>query len=513
MLEIPSILSALNMLFGSIDPWLVVLPGIVIGLFFGATPGLQISMAMAIFLPITLYMDFIKAMLFLTAIFTGGSFGGGVTAILMNIPGTSSCIATTFDGYPMACQGKHNEALGFALGGSTIGCAIGYIILFFLIQPISIMVLKLGPTEMFTVALWGITLIAGLRGSHVLKGVVSGLIGLLLGTIGFSTLGIARGTMDIDILLDGIPVVPAMMGMFAASELFNLMNKKFLVESSEHRKVSLKKIASGMKGVLRHPLIIFRGSLIGMFIGAVPGVGSSVSNLVSYMETKRRAKDSETFGKGNPKGVIAAESANSSSEAGSMATLLALGIPGGGATAVMLAVFMMHNITGGPTFIRDQTDIVYAIIFANFGQVLLLLALGLLLLPILASVVKVPIRILVPSVMSLAIFGAYGLTGNISGPVTVVVAAIVGWILKKYDYSVPGMVIGLLLGKMAESELLHSYQISGGRIGYVLERPITIFIALLLIISLAYGPAKEFVSKRKSATNSRMKSSIASENG
>ncbi len=497
MLEIPSILSALNLLFGSVDPWLVVIPGIIIGLFFGATPGLQISMAMAIFLPITLYMDFVKAMLFLTGIFTGGSFGGGVTAILMNIPGTSSCIATTFDGYPMSCNGKHNEALGYALGGSTIGCAIGYIILFFLIQPISIMVLKLGPTEMFTIALWGITLIAGLRGSQILKGVVSGLIGLMLGTIGFSELGIARGTLGIDILLDGIPVVPAMMGMFAASELFNLMNKKFLVDSTEHRRVSIKKIASGMRNVFRYPMIIFRGSLIGLFIGAVPGVGSSVSNLVSYMETKRRAEDADTFGKGNPKGVIAAESANSSSEAGSMATLLALGIPGGGATAVMLAVFMMHNITGGPTFIRDQTDIVYAIIFANFGQVLLLLLLGILLLPILASVVKVPIKILVPSVMSLAVFGAYGLTGNMSGPVTVVVSAVVGWLLKKYNYSVPGMVIGLLLGRMAESELLHSYQISGGRIGYLLERPITVFIATLLVLSLAYTPVKEYLQRKR----------------
>ncbi len=497
MLEIHSILSAFNMLFGSFDPWLVVIPGIIIGLFFGATPGLQISMAMAIFLPITLYMDFVKAMLFLTGIFTGGSFGGGVTAILMNIPGTSSCIATTFDGYPMACQGRHNEALGYALGGSTIGCAIGYIILFFLIQPISIMVLKLGPTEMFVIALWGITLIAGLRGGYMLKGIVSGLLGLMLGTIGFSELGIARGTMGIEVLLDGIPVVPAMMGMFAASELFNLMNKKFLVDSSEQRKVSMRKIASGMKDVINYPIIIFRGSMLGMFVGAVPGVGSSVSNLVSYMETKRRAKDSDTFGKGNPKGVIAAESANSSSEAGSMATLLALGIPGGGATAVMLAVFMMHNITGGPTFIRDQTDIVYAIIFANFGQVILLLFMGVLLLPILASVVKVPIRILVPSVMSLAVFGAYGLTGNLSGPITVVVAAIFGWILKKYDYSVPGMVIGLLLGKMAESELLHSYQISGGQIGYVFGRPITIFIALLLLLSLAYTPVKQYIVHRK----------------
>lgn len=498
MLDIPSIYDALNMLFTSFHPWLIVLPGLVIGLFFGATPGLQISMAMAIFLPVTLYMDFVMAMLFLTAIFTGGSFGGGVTAILMNIPGTSSCIATAFDGYPMSKNGKHNEALGIALGASCSGCILGYLILFFLIQPISTMVLKLGPTEMFAVVLWGITLIAGLSGGFLVKGLISGLMGLLIGTIGYSETGVARGTMGIDILLDGIPVVPAMMGMFAASELFNLMNKDFLVEDSSLRGVSIRRIIGGVKSTFRYPWIILRGSLIGLFIGAVPGVGSSVSNLLSYMETKRRDPDPDSYGKGNPKGVIASESANSTSEAGSMATLLALGIPGGGATAVMLAVFMMHNITGGPTFIRDQTNIVYAIIFANFGQVVLLLITGVLLLPVLASVVKVPIRYLVPSVMSLAIFGAYGLTGDISGPITVVIASIVGWFLKRYDFSVAGMVVGLLLGKMAESELLHSYQISGGQLSYWINRPITLIIFIMLLLSVGYKPLKDYVlSKRK----------------
>lgn len=502
MLEMPSIIIALNMLFSSFEPWLIVIPGLIIGLFFGATPGLQISMAMAVFLPITLYMDFVQAMLFLTAIFTGGSFGGGVTAILMNIPGTSSCIATAFDGYPMAKSGKHNEALGIALGASCSGCLMGYLILFFLIQPISTMVLKLGPTEMFMIVLWGITLIAGLSNGYLIKGMISGFAGLIIGTLGYSELGIARGTLGIDVLLDGIPVIPAMMGMFAASELFNLMNKEFLVENQDLRGVSIKRIFNGIKQSFMYPWILIRGSLIGLFIGAVPGVGSSVSNLLSYMETKRRDPDPDSYGKGNPKGIIASESANSTSEAGSMATLLALGIPGGGATAVMLAVFMMHNITGGPTFIRDQTEIVYAIIFANFGQVALLLILGILLLPILASVVKVPIKILVPSVMSLAMFGAFGLTGNISGPVTVLISAMLGWFLKRYNFSVPGMVVGLLLGKMAESELLHSYQISGGQISYLLNRPISMFILVLLVFSIGYKPLKEkFLSKRNKIEN------------
>lgn len=484
MIDFVAVEQGLSLLFTSFSPWMVVIPGIILGLIFGATPGLQISMAMAIFLPMTLYMDFVQAMLFLTAIFTGGSFGSGIPAILMNIPGTSSAIATAFDGYPMARQGRHNQALGIALASSVLGTLMGYLILFVMIQPLSLMVLKLGPAEMFVVILWGMTLIASLKGEQVLKGLMAGFVGLLIGTIGFNELGMARGTMGQTYLLDGVPVIPAMMGMFAASELFKLANKGFIVESKASRKVKASEIFEGFKMAVRYPWVMIRGGLIGVFVGAVPGVGSSVSNLLSYVETQRRDKDPDSFGKGNPKGVVASESANSTSEAGSMATLLALGIPGGGATAVMLAAFAMHNITGGPQFIRQQTDVVYAIIFANFAQVFLLLIVGLLFIPLLANIIKVPMRYLIPSVLVLAVMGSFGLTGNMTGPATVLVFSVVGWLFRHYGYSVPAAVIGMLLGAMAEKSLLHSYQISGGNLGYVLERPITLAILALLLMSL-----------------------------
>jgi putative tricarboxylic transport membrane protein len=461
-----------------------VVPGILIGLVFGAIPGLQISMAMAIFLPMTLYLDFMQAMLFLTAIFTGGSFGGSIPAILMNIPGTSSAIATAFDGYPMSRKGEHNLALGVALGASCIGVIVGYSILLLLIGPISEIVLKVGPAEMSVVILWGITLIGSLSSGSLLKGVISGLIGLLVGTIGYSEAGVARGTMGSVHLLDGVPVIPAMIGMFAASELFRLVRTRYLVEDSAARKVNVRVIFSGFRMAFSYPWIVLRGSLIGVFVGAVPGVGSSVANLLSYMITKKSDPDPDTFGKGNPSGVIASEAANSTSEAGSMATLLALGIPGGGATAVMLAAFAMHNITGGPQFIREQTDVVYAIIVANFGQAFLLIALGLVLIPLLANVVKVPMNYLVPTVLAMAVFGAFGLTGDLSGPITVLAFSVIGWIFKRFDYSVPAAVIGILLGGMAEDSIIYSYQISGGQWSYLLERPVTIIILVLLAMSL-----------------------------
>jgi putative tricarboxylic transport membrane protein len=402
----------------------------------------------------------------------------------MNIPGTSSAIATAFDGYPMSRKGEHNLALGIALGASCIGVIVGYSILLLLIGPISEIVLKVGPAEMSVVILWGITLIGSLSSGSLLKGVISGLIGLLVGTIGYSEAGVARGTMGSAYLLDGVPVIPAMIGMFAASELFRLVRTRYLVEDSAARKVSVRVIVSGFRMAFSYPWIVLRGSLIGVFVGAVPGVGSSVANLLSYMVTKKSDPDPDSFGKGNPSGVIASEAANSTSEAGSMATLLALGIPGGGATAVMLAAFAMHNITGGPQFIREQTDVVYAIIFANFGQAFLLIALGLILIPLLANVVKVPMNYLVPTVLAMAVFGAFGLTGDLSGPITVLVFSVIGWIFKRFDYSVPAAVIGILLGGMAEDSIIYSYQISGGQWSYLLERPVTIIILVLLAMSL-----------------------------
>lgn len=496
MVDFAAFSAAIEMLFSSLSPWLVVIPGLLVGLVFGAIPGLQISMAMAIFLPMTLYMSFMQAMLFLTAIFTGGSFGGSIPAILMNIPGTSSAIATAFDGYPMARKGEHNFALGIALGASCLGVIIGYSILLVLIAPISEAVLRVGPAEMAAVILWGVTLIGGLSSGSLLKGVISGLLGLLVGTVGYSEAGVTRGTFGSDYLLDGIPVIPAMIGMFAAAELFRVANAEYLVESESARKVSVGKILTGFRSAFAHPWTVLRGSLIGVFIGAIPGVGSSIANLLSYMSAKRRSSEPESFGKGNPSGVVASEAANSTSEAGSMATLLALGIPGGGATAVMLAAFAMHNITGGPQFIREETDIVYAIIVANFGQAFLLIALGLAFIPLLANVVKVPMTYLVPSVLAMAVFGSFGLTGNLSGPITVLVFSILGWLLKRYDYSVPAAVIGILLGAMLEDSLIYSYQISGGQWSYLLERPVTLIILALLVASILGNRLVEMITRR-----------------
>lgn len=462
-------------------------------------PGISITMAMAIFLPMTLYMDFLPAIIFLTSIYTGAGFGGAVPAVLMNIPGTSSAVATTFDGYPMSRKGLHNEALGLGLGASVIGCLGSYILLLFLIAPVANVVLKMGPLEMFAVAVWGMLLLGSLTGSSMSRGMLAGVFGVLLGTVGTNTAGYTRGTMGIDWLFDGIPVIPAMMGLLAVSQLLNLINTNYLIEDEASRGISFKRILKGVKLTFTYPTIMLRGFTIGVTIGAIPGVGSSISNLISYSETKRNAPDGDTFGQGNPKGVIAAESANSSSEGGAMATMLALGIPGGGATAILLAAFAMHNIVGGPSFIANNKDIVYAIIFSNFAQAVLLLGIGLGFCYLASSVVRVPLRFLIPAVMVVSAFGSYAIQGTLSGPITLFVFSVLGWAMVRYQYPVAAAVVGLLLGTLLEENLIRTWQITRGDVSYVLERPGAMLIIALMVVSMGLTSFSQWRRKRREA--------------
>ncbi|MFT7136431.1 MAG: putative tricarboxylic transport membrane protein, partial [Akkermansiaceae bacterium] len=325
----------------------------------------------------------------------------------------------------------------------------------------------------------------------------AGTFGLLLGTVGMNSAGYIRGTMDIPWLLDGVPTIPAMMGLLAASQLLNLVNTKHLIEDESLRKISMRKIIGGFRETFQHKSIIGRGALIGVVIGSIPGVGSSISNLLSYSETKRNAVDGDTFGKGNPKGVIAAESANSSSEGGAMATMLALGIPGGGATAILLAAFAMHNVVGGPSFIANNKDIVYAIIISNFAQALLLLFVGLGFVYLASYIVRVPMRYLIPSVLVVALFGSYAINGTSSGPITLAVFSVIGWGMVRYNYPVAATVVGLILGSLVEGNLLRTYQISGGELSYALERPGALFILALIVVSFGLSAFAKIRRKRK----------------
>jgi putative tricarboxylic transport membrane protein len=483
MIDLAALASAVHILGSSWQPWMVIVPGILIGLVVHAVPGLTTSMALAICLPVIPYMDFLQALIFMTAMYGGALFGVAIPAILLNVPGSAAAVGTTFDGFPMAQAGKHNEALGLALAASCVGQAIAYLLLLFLAGPIGAFAIKLGPPEMLAVSLWGMTLIARLRRRHLSRGLLAGTLGLLLGTVGMSARGAARGTFGFDLLLDGIPTVPAIVGLFAAAELFNIVGRDYIVDDLTRRRVQARRILAGMRETFRHPGTLIRGTILGTSIGILPG-GHAIANLLSYSEARRAAKDPERFGTGDPRGIIAAESANASSEGGSMATLLALGIPTGGATAVMLVPFSMHNITGGPAFMRDHADLVYAVILSSLAQVGILAIVGFGFIFVAGFVVKVRLRMLVPLVLAMAIIGSFALAQNMAGPVTLVVFALIGWLMQRFDYPVAAAVVGLLLGRLAEGALLRTYQMSGGHLDFMLTRPIALTILFLLVASI-----------------------------
>lgn len=484
MIDLQAFMSSVQILSSSWDAWIWVVPGLLIGLVFGALPGMSISMAMALTLPMSLYMDFLPAVIFLTSVYTGAGFGGSVPAILMNIPGSTASVATTFDGYAMAQKGQHNEALGYALFASTLAGILGYVVLLLLVEPMADVVLRIGPVEMFIVAIWGMLLLGSLGSRYVTRGLLAAALGILIGTVGMNTAGYIRGTMGIPSLLDGVSTIPAMIGLLAASWLLTLANKTYLLEATELRQISLRKILQGCWATFRYPGVMLRGSLIGIFIGAVPGVGASLANLIAYAETKRNAPDAHTFGKGNPKGVIAAESAVASGEGGSMATMLALGIPGGGATAILLAAFAMHNIVAGPSFIEQQKDVVYAIILNNIAQAVILLVVGIGFIYAASSVVRVPTKYILPSILVISAMGSYAIDGSTTGPITLFVFAVIGYALSRYEYPVAAVVVGMLLGRMLETEFLRTYQVSGGDPAYIAERPIAIGIFAAMVLSL-----------------------------
>ena len=484
MLDMSSLVAALHLIVASADSWIWIIPGLIVGLSFSAVPGVSISMAMAIVLPLSVYMSFIPAIVFLTSVYTGGVFGGSVPAILMNIPGSPSSYATTFDGYPMTLQGRHNEALGYALFSSTFCCMLGYLFLLFMIEPMASVVIKIGPLEMFAVAVWGLMLLGSLGSEYVTRGLLAAAFGILLGTIGMNTAGYLRGTFGIPYLLDGISPIPAMIGLLAAGQLLTLVTKDYIVDAGGTRSVSLRRILSGCWGTFRYPGVLVRGTCIGIVMGVIPGVGSAVANLISYAETKRAAKDSATFGHGNPKGVIGSEAAVASGEGGSMATMLTLGIPGHGAVAVLLAAFMMHNVVAGPSLIRQHKPIVYAVILNNILESIVLLGVGLGFIYVASNVVRVRTRYIVPVVFILAIMGTYSMDGTTTGPITLFVFTLIGAVMVRYKYPVAATVVGLLLGRMLETQAIMSYELSGGSPAYILQRPGAIAIFAVMALSL-----------------------------
>lgn len=475
--------------------WMVF--GMVTGIVSGAIPGLNGGIAMALMLPLTYKLGFLPSLVFLTSIYTGGVFGGAVTAILINAPGAPAAIATVFDGYPMTLKGESNEALGLSVGSSAMGGFLGIIFLILVVSPLANFALKFGPPEIFLLVVLALTCIASISRTDLVKGLLAGLFGILIGSIGMTASGGIRFTFGSIYLIDGIPVIPALIGFISFSALFELLGKEYIAFNKIQSR-DVRKILKGIRSVPKNMVNLFRSSLIGIIIGAIPGIGATVASLISYDVAKRSSKNSSKFGTGIPAGVIAAESANNASEGGAMATMLALGIPGGAATAIMIGAFLIQGLIPGPRLIIENQGLVYSLLVAELFEEVLLLIAGFVAVIFFVRVLDIPTKIIVPIVTVTCVIGTYTMRGTLFDSYLLLGFGVLGWIMKKNDYPVMAVVIGIILGPIADSEFARTYEMYAGDFSVFLTSPLCQIFILLILSSLFLPPLiSRFVSKKR----------------
>lgn len=487
MSELTSLWAGISLL----ADWQVILMmilGLLFGIITGAIPGFSTPLAISVMLPLTFGMEALEAIVFLTCIYAGGNFGSSISAILINIPGSPQAIVTGLDGYPMTKAGRGNEALGVAVASSAIGNLIGALFLILIMPLLVKFALSFGPPELFLVGVIGLTVIASLHTSF-LKAAIAGMFGVMLGTIGMTNAGSTRGTWGFYELLDGIPLIPALIGLIGFSELFLMLRRTYVAGRAPDAAVSntehLRQLLSGFRSTLKHPVTLLRASIIGVLIGGLPGAGGTVASVVSYNEGKRYSKNGENFGKGEPEGVISAEAANNASEGGALALMLSLGIPGGLATAVLIGGFMLQGLIPGPRLFLDNAPLLYGVMSAQVFASFMLLFFGLLVSFYAAKIIDVPTTILIPLIALFSIVGTYAVKLLMFDVYIMLVFAVIGIILRKFDYPLIAVILGLILGPILDGQLMRTFQGAGElSISIFLNRPLSLLLLGVLAVSL-----------------------------
>ncbi|GEK50290.1 tripartite tricarboxylate transporter permease [Vreelandella venusta] len=460
------------------------------GIVAAAIPGFTITMAIVLTLPLTFAMPPMQGIAVMLAVYVGGLSGGLFSAALLGIPGTPSSVATTFDAFPMARQGNPGKALSLGLFASFVGSIISIAVLIVAAPPLALLAVKLGPWEYFALIIFALTVIASLVGDSLLRGLIAGLIGISIATIGPDPLmGRERFTFGYEILTAGIPFLVVLIGMYAMSQLLSELENKGGNNHSSGALISgdmRPHLWQTVKDITLKPINVIRSSLLGVFIGAVPGAGSSISNLLAYDQAKRASKHPETFGKGEPQGVVASESGNSSTVGGSMIPLIALGIPGSPADAVLMAAIMVHGISIGPRLILDHPDLVYSMFIAMAIASVFMLLIGVVLMKAFLRLLNVPKYIVVPVVLACCAIGTYTLNNRLSDLYLLACIGAVGYLLKKLDYPLAPLVLGVVLGPIAETNLRRAFQTSADWTLFF-TRPISALLLTLAVASVIYS--------------------------
>jgi putative tricarboxylic transport membrane protein len=471
-----------------VQPILLMVLGTFLGIIVGATPGLSSGMAVAVLLPLTFTMSPLNGMIFLTSIYVSVTYGGAITAILLNTPGAPENSATTFDGYQMTRQGRAGEAIGTAIMSSAFGSVASYLVMLFGIGGVAAVALKFGPAELFLIAIAGVAVLGAVGSGSPVKMLASGAFGLLVGTIGVVPTGEWRATFGNPFLAEGVQVVPVLIGMFVVSELMLLAGREYVVDADIKSRRSIRAIVSAFKRPFAHPITLLRSSAVGMGIGLVPAAGATLAAFAAYSLARRSSRHPETFGKGNPDGIVAAESANNACSGGALMTTLVLGVPGSVTTAVLLGALTMQGLQPGPQLIYEQIPLVYGLIIAAIISQAIMVVAAVLAGYGLSGALSVPTRILIPILMVFAILGSFALRNATFDVYLMLACGGFGYILKRHGYSPAAVVMGVILAPIADNELIRMFQLYGADwyLAFV-RRPIAAAILATLVIAVVHS--------------------------
>lgn len=484
--------------------WLVPL-GVLIGMFVGALPGLSSSGTLAMMLPIFMSIPPEQGVILAVAIYIGAEMGNSFPSVMLNIPGTGAGAVTAFDGYPMMKKGLASQALGICIMASTIGAVVGGIATLTLAPALGAVALRFGPAEIVIVVLFGMAMIAVLSSESIVKGLLAGFLGLLIAITGTDpTFGARRGTFDIVYLFDTIPLIAVLVGLLGFSELLKHAEQRAstLVDPESQKEagqVGMRGIFSGFGEALRRPVELIRSSLIGVGIGSVPGAGGSVATFVAYQQSMAFASEEERklYGKGSKSGLTAADACNNAMVGGALIPTLTLAIPGSGTMAVIIVIMSYHGLYVGPRLFEMNGDIAYAVLWSQFFAAISVLFVGTLLASFAHRVALIKLQYIVPVVALFCLLGAYARHNYVFDMGVMLLFGAIGYLMKKQNYPVVALLLGVILGPMFEENFMRALRLSRGSADIFYSSTLSQVLWTLLFVTFLLPPIVRAIKRRR----------------
>ena len=491
-------------LFGAIGqiftpwPFLMLFLGTALGIVVGAIPGLTGSMLIALTLPLTFYMEPFNAVVLLVAMYVGSISGGLITATLMRMPGTPASVMTTFDGYPMARSGRPGRALGLGITASFVGGLVAWGVLFTVTKPLSILATKFGPFEYFTLIMMAMVLIASVSEGSLVKGLISGLLGMLVSMPGVDpATGMPRLTFDWYMLNGGLQLLPVLIGTFAVSQIIkDCLDFGKLPDRAE---VNNRGVLMSLRDLKRHAVNMIRSSFIGTWIGILPGIGASIGSVVAYTTAKNLSKTPEEFGTGSEEGIIASEAANNATVGGALIPLIAMGIPGSVIDAILIGALSIHSIQPGPTLFLTNADIVWGMIATALIANILMWMLMTSSVRYIANLIYLPRSFVLPVVMMFCVIGSYALNNTMFDVWVMLLFGVIGFLLERARIPLGPFVIGFVLAPLAEQKLRSGLMMTAGDISPIWTRPFPLAFTIIAILLLVWPIVSDYRRKRRAA--------------